>query len=120
MAIINGTAGNDNLLGTNDDDTISGLDGADIIRGGQGDDTLIGGAGNDFFIWNVGDGNDTVDGGDDFDTQRYNLTNGEGIAVTLEDNGTSLDAFSPLFTTSLTSVERVVISGLDGDDSRLG
>lgn len=47
MPIINGTNGNDNLVGTLDDDTINALDGDDIVDGGLGNDTIDGGAGND-------------------------------------------------------------------------
>lgn len=47
MPVINGTNGNDNLLGTVDDDTINALDGDDNIDGGLGNDVIDGGAGSD-------------------------------------------------------------------------
>ncbi|MGK9231823.1 hypothetical protein KXS07_09350 [Inquilinus limosus] len=59
MAVINGTAGNDNLPGTADADTISGLAGNDILTGLDGDDVLIGGLGADAL--NGGAGSDTAD-----------------------------------------------------------
>jgi hypothetical protein len=50
MATINGTPGNDNLIGTTDPDTINGGAGNDIISGGGGADTLTGGTGADTFL----------------------------------------------------------------------
>ena len=65
MAIINGNAANNVLIGTNLADTINGfagndvligLAGADTLIGGTGADAMIGGAGNDtYFVDNVGD-----------------------------------------------------------------
>jgi len=53
MAVINGTNGDDSLVGTAD---------ADLINGLGGTDTMVGGA-----------GNDTLDGGDGIDTVDYRL-----------------------------------------------
>src|SRR2546421_8797722 len=61
MATINGTEGNDNLIGTVDPDGISGFGGNDFIGGDSGDDTLLGGAGNDTIYGDAG--NDWVAGG---------------------------------------------------------
>jgi len=47
MATINGTTGNDNLLGGVGDDIITGNAGDDTLNGGGGNNTLNGGAGND-------------------------------------------------------------------------
>ncbi|MDX0692912.1 hemolysin type calcium-binding protein [Sinorhizobium medicae] len=47
MAVINGTAGNDVLIGTDLDDTISGFGGDDFIQGLGGADVINGGAGVD-------------------------------------------------------------------------
>lgn len=59
---IYGTAGNDNMKGTNADDVINGMEGHDQIKGGNGDDTLYGAAGNDKLYGSNGD--DLLDGGD--------------------------------------------------------
>jgi hypothetical protein len=62
----------ENVLGSNSNDTLTGNSGANILwgaggndtlRGGLGNDTLSGGAGHDLFIYQVGDGNDVIDGG---------------------------------------------------------
>jgi VCBS repeat-containing protein/ELWxxDGT repeat protein len=69
QAIVTGTESADTLNGTNDADIINGLGGDDhinghggndTITGGKGDDILDGGAGADTFIFNVGDGHDTI------------------------------------------------------------
>ncbi|RCJ16672.1 hypothetical protein A6S26_32870 [Nostoc sp. ATCC 43529] len=51
MANINGSNGNDTLLGTTS---------ADTITGNKGNDTLTGGGGKDTFFYNLGDGIDTI------------------------------------------------------------
>ena len=54
MAIVNGTVGNDNLIGTSGNDLIQGLDGNDTINGGAGNDVVVGGAGNDLIAGGIG------------------------------------------------------------------
>ena len=94
--------GADNVSGTNYDDTIYGKGGNDTIYGYSGNDTLIGGKGNDrlegsygddTYIWNLGDGFDTI-----YDDNRGNTDNdtikfGEGISfedLSFERDGNSL------------------------------
>ncbi len=55
-----GQAGNDNLTGAGGADTLSGGDGLDRLFGRRGNDELTGGQGSDRFIFNLGDGNDTI------------------------------------------------------------
>ncbi len=50
-AVLNGNGGNDLVLGGTGDDT---------LNGGAGNDILYGGAGNDTYVFNLGDGRDTV------------------------------------------------------------
>ena len=94
--------GADNVSGTNYDDTIYGKGGNDTIYGYSGNDTLIGGKGNDrlegsygddIYIWNLGDGFDTIydynGGNTDNDTIKF----GEGISfedLSFERDGNSL------------------------------
>ena len=54
MAIINGTAANDNLLGGTENDSITGGDGSDTLQGGAGNDTIYGSFGEDTYIFNLG------------------------------------------------------------------
>ncbi|MBE9156636.1 hypothetical protein IQ265_27220 [Nodosilinea sp. LEGE 06152] len=88
-----GTSGLGNLLGTEEIDTIFGLDGDDLIASLDGNDTLLAGAGNDsvfggdgddlaflgdgndLFGWNPGEDNDTIEGGNGYDTMLFNGAN---------------------------------------------
>ncbi len=74
--ILNGGAGNDQLTGSGGDDTLIGGDGDDILIAGSGNDTLEGGAGVDLFVFNVGDGVDTI-----VDAGSNTLRFGAGIGV---------------------------------------
>lgn len=66
---LDGGAGSDTLFGEGGDDVLVGDAGQDILRGGDGDDILIGGtgadiliggAGKDIYVFNRGDGTDTI------------------------------------------------------------
>jgi len=57
---ISGNSGNDIINGGLGNDNISGGNGNDTINGGAGNDTLNGGYGNDIYIFNKGDGQDTI------------------------------------------------------------
>ncbi|MDZ7995149.1 MAG: calcium-binding protein [Nostoc sp. EspVER01] len=67
--ILNGLAGNDSLAGGTANDSLNGGDGNDTLDGGTGNDTLKGGAGSDTFKGSQG--NDKIDGGDGIDTADY-------------------------------------------------
>ena len=69
--------GNDIVYGGAGDDYIDVCEGNDIVFGEAGDDTIIGGAGNDTYIYNVGDGNDTITDTSGTDTIQF----GEGISA---------------------------------------
>ena len=57
---IDGGAGSDSIFGGKGADILLGGKGDDVIEGGAGNDTLTGGAGADVFVYNKGDGNDTI------------------------------------------------------------
>ncbi|BBD69051.1 hemolysin-type calcium-binding region [Nostoc commune NIES-4072] len=57
---LNGTNGADNLVGKNYSDIINAQAGNDTITGNQGNDILTGGGGKDKFVYNLGDGVDTI------------------------------------------------------------
>jgi len=57
---LDGTAGDDTIVGTNTADRINGYDGNDTLSGGQGDDTIDGGEGQDTYRFTFGMGRDTV------------------------------------------------------------
>ncbi|WP_448265172.1 calcium-binding protein [Nostoc sp. DSM 114159] len=81
--ILNGLAGNDSLAGGTANDSLSGGDGNDTLDGGTGNDTLKGGAGSDTFKGSQG--NDNIDGGDGIDTADYSQL---GQTITLSGVGT--------------------------------
>lgn len=89
LCTINGTSGNDLLIGTQEAEIICGLGGNDVIKGGGGNDVLRGGDGNDNLIGGAGadvvegesgndrldtvdriSGNDVADGGAGADSAR--------------------------------------------------
>jgi|CXWL01.1.fsa_nt_gi Ca2+-binding RTX toxin-like protein len=57
---LTGTVGDDQITGTNVVDRISGLAGRDTIQAGAGNDLLNGGLGSDTYLFNLGDGIDTI------------------------------------------------------------
>lgn len=78
--------GDDSITGTQYDDVIYGYDGDDELSGDRGNDTLIGGKGDDnlwgsygtnTYIWNLGDGLDTISSL--YETQGI-IQFGEGIS----------------------------------------
>lgn len=57
---LRGDDGNDIINGEEGDDRLEGRTGDDTLTGGLGDDTLEGRNGNDTYIYNIGDGDDTI------------------------------------------------------------
>lgn len=103
---LTGGAGRDTLLGGSGEDTILGGAGSDDMRGGTGDDILRGGGDVDIYRWVVGDGNDTIVGGEDRDILTIDSRPGEP-PITLREimNGlvledTTLSASDAMFNTS--------------------
>jgi len=82
---VDGTGnGLDNILiGNTGDNVLSGLDGNDQLSGLSGNDTLLGGAGDDTLFGDTG--NDVVDGGDGNDTFLYNV--GDGLDTLSDASG---------------------------------
>ncbi len=73
--MLTGDNGNDALYGEAGDDTLDGSFGNDLLSGGTGNDTLKGGSGNDIYLFNAGDGQDTIIESSGADTLRL----GEGL-----------------------------------------
>ncbi len=74
--VLNGTAGNDRLIGENGDDTLSGGAGDDVLIGNAGNDTMFGGDGVDQLIG--GDGDDFIYGGTSAADLRDVINGGAG------------------------------------------
>ena len=115
----------DVLFGGDDNDVVNGGVGADILFGDKGDDTVIGGkeadwgllgAGNDLFIWNLGDGNDVIEGEADKDTLRIVAAKTDDLFSILADAG-RIDLFVSGGTLlDVNDVERIEIQALGGSD----
>ncbi|WP_342358621.1 calcium-binding protein [Terrarubrum flagellatum] len=115
---IDGGAGNDTIVGSQGADMLLGGDGNDVVTGGRGDDVAFLGAGNDQFIWNPGDGSDTVEGQAGVDTLVFN---GANIAETID---ISANGPRALFhrdianvTMDLNGVEHITFNALGGADT---
>ncbi len=85
---ISGNGGADTILGENGNDSLSGNGGRDVIEGGAGGDTIIGGAGrdtlsggdgSDAYIYEIGDGSDTINNAS-IDAATDTLRFGTGVA----------------------------------------
>lgn len=55
-----GTSGNNTLSGGAGNDTIQGGSGTDLITGGSGTTQIVGGTGQETYLFNAGDGSDTI------------------------------------------------------------
>jgi Ca2+-binding RTX toxin-like protein len=105
----NGGDGNDLLIGS---------PGNDLINGGRGNDVALMGAGNDTFVWNPGDGSDTVEGQAGFDTMLFN---GSNVAekIDISANGSRVRFFRDVgnVTMDLNGVEGINFNALGGADT---
>ncbi len=73
--VLNGAAGNDILDGGDDNDSLNGGAGNDTLFGGAGNDSILGGYGDDLLVG--GKGNDILNGHDGSDTYVFNLGDGQ-------------------------------------------
>ena len=106
-----GGDGDDTLLGGDDDDTLLGGEGDDSLNGGDDDDTLIG-----------GEGDDTLEGGDDDDLFVFESGNGVDTIADFEPgddmiqlNGFSIADFDDVLAAAENDGDDVVIT-LDDDN----
>lgn len=76
--VLNGGYGDDELFGDNGDDTLNGDDGDDLLSGGSGNDILRGGYGNDIYLFNAGDGQDSITEGYSYGDESDVLHFGRG------------------------------------------
>ncbi len=88
---LRGGAGDDYLFGGDGDDLIEGGAGDDVLTGGLGDDILRGGLGNDTYIFNRGDGHDTID------ESAFSVT--DGGTTTTEYGANDFDVETQTFST---------------------
>jgi Ca2+-binding RTX toxin-like protein len=99
-------------------DTIFSGSGDDVIDGNQGSDIALMGAGNDKFVWDPGDGSDTVNGQAGFDTLLFNGSNvGEQVDILADGTHAELTRNVANITMHLDSVERIEFNALGGADN---
>ena len=139
--VVNANGGNDTITAGNGlaalitltldggagNDTITGGDGADLIIGGIGNDTVAGGRGNDTallgddddtFVWNPGDGSDTVEGQAGTDTLNFNGSNAsENIDISANGGRVRFNRDVAAVTMDLDDVERIDFQALGGADT---
>lgn len=136
--ILDGGAGSDTLNGGAGDDTLlGGLGSGDTLNGGAGDDTLhgglgndgnlIGGVGNDVYLYNLGDGFDSVSNGDaSIDTTDTILfgpgimpnminvgragTNWKDLWLSLPDNGGRVEVFDYFISGSSGIIDQILFT----------
>ena len=122
-----GGAGAITLQGGNGDDTLIGGSGVETLIGGNGDDSIDGnkgndvalmGNGNDTFVWDPGDGSDTVEGQNGTDTMLFNGADASERVV-LSANGGRLRFFRDpgAVTMDTDDVEVVEFKAFGGADS---
>jgi Ca2+-binding RTX toxin-like protein len=109
MAIINGTK---------DPETLNGTPGDDVITGGRAADLMFGGAGNDVFVWNPGDGSDTIDGQTGFDTLQFNGANiNERFEISANGHHAQFTRDVANIVMDTDNVERIEIQARGGSDT---
>ena len=107
-----GTAGNDNITGSNRGDTINARAGNDEVDGAAGADSLAGGAGNDTLTG--GAGADRLVGGHGIDSANYSTAAGAVTVNLATGSGSGGDAQGD----KLSGIENVF--GSVGDDKLIG
>jgi Ca2+-binding RTX toxin-like protein len=114
---IDGGDGNDTIIGSGGADMLIGGAGDDIITGGAGNDVALLGDGNDTFIWNPGDGSDSVDGQAGTDTLDFNGSDAnENISISANGSHVRLSRDIGNVTMDISGVENVVINANGGED----
>jgi len=114
---LSGGNGNDTLVGGPGAETLLGGNGDDSIDGNKGTDVAFMGNGGDTFVWDNGDGSDTVEGQNGGDTMVFNGAPGDE-QIDLSADGSRLRFFrvqGPILMDT-DGVERVDVNPLGGAD----
>ncbi|EDU9840925.1 hypothetical protein QD63_004985, partial [Salmonella enterica subsp. enterica] len=117
------TDGADTLTGTDRDDVLYGLAGNDVLNGQAGDDILVGGAGNDIlrggagndtYLFNRGDGQDTLRG--DYHNTPETNTLKFGAGITADQVTVKRSGYSGLLLTLAGSTDRILVEDFFSSD----
>src|SRR5262249_54871540 len=110
--------GNPPLSGGAGNDLIKGSAGNDTVIGGQGNDVALLGAGDDTFVWNPGDGSDTVEGQAGTDTLVFNGANvSENIDISANGSRVRFSRDVANITMDLNGIEHIQFAALGGADN---
>jgi hypothetical protein len=117
---LDGGPGADTLVGGSGAEILLGGNGPDVVDGNLGDDLALLGGGGDRFVWDPGDGNDTVEGQDGVDGLDFN-GNGTSETVDVAANGGRVRLFRDVanVTMDLDDVERVTWRAFGGADTAI-
>ena len=114
---IDGQGGNDAIRGGSGAERLNGDGGKDTIDGNAGNDVADLGGGDDVFVWDPGDGSDTVEGRRGADTMTFNGSGAsERFAVTANGTRTRLTRDVGTITMDFDGIERVDVNSLGGND----
>ncbi len=114
---VDGGPGNDTIIGGDGNDLLLGGAGNDTITGGRGKDVALLGSGSDSFIWNPGDGSDTVEGQRGFDTMVFNgAAAAERLTVSADGSQSVLTRDVGNITMIMNSIEGLDLNTLGGAD----
>jgi len=112
-----GGDGNDTLLGGLGAESLLGGNGNDTLDGNGGNDRAFMGAGDDTFVWDPGDGSDSVEGEAGADTMRFNGANvAERVSLLADGNRLTFLRAPGNITMDTAGVERVDFNALGGAD----
>ena len=109
--------GDDSVRAGDGADTLFGNEDNDTIVGGRGDDAASLGEGNDLFVWNPGEGSDTVEGDAGDDVLDFNGADVNEV-VSISANGTRTHFLRDVadITMDLNRGERISFDALGGSD----
>ena len=114
---IDGQGGNDAIRGGSGAERLNGDGGNDTIDGNGGNDVANLGAGSDRFIWDPGDGSDTVEGRRGADTMTFNGSGAnESFRVSANGRRTRLTRDVGAITMDFDGIETVDVNSLGGND----
>ena len=119
---LNGSGGNDTIVGSFRPDLIAGGPGNDTLIGDNNPagttDTVDGGAGDDTMVWNPGDGDDVNDGGADTDASVVNGAGADEVFA-IQPNGARVRferALPTAFFVDIGTTERLQLNAGAGND----
>jgi Ca2+-binding RTX toxin-like protein len=118
VTTVDGGTGNDTIIGTNGADVLRGGEGKDIVDGQQGNDVGLLGAEDDTFVWDPGDGSDTVEGDVGTDTMVFNGSPGaEAFDISANGPRARFTRSPGIVTMDTAGVEAIDLNALGGADT---